>query len=376
MRAVSRTNPLTHIYFVAGDIFGQTTGGTLCDREIFVALQDIAPCELVLCPLSGLRWLRSPILRGLIANIRVAFTRFEPGSLIVFDNGNYRDIFLAVWWWKLLKGHRLLGIVFHFDFHLAARPWTRWLRKAQETALVRSMEYVLTISLSSQEDIIRMGIPPDRIAIFEVSRQLKPLSMLPKRDTEKNTIVFFFIATIEPRKALPDVFEALQRYGGTKNLVFRCAGYLDHESDYGKQLLSQARKTTGVEIRFLGRLPKEEVTKEFLSADAFLFPSRWEGYGMAIEEAMSFGLPVVSCRIGSIPEVVTDGHDGWLVTPGDIAALTSAITECADNAAERIRRGRHALESARRLHKHTDWKALLPQILSTIVGSTTSNSKA
>ena len=60
-------------------------------------------------------------------------------------------------------------------------------------------------------------------------------------------------------------------------------------------------------------------------ADVFVMPSRAEGFGFTNIEAMSFGLPVISSRVGAIPEVIDDGATGVLVHPGDVPALSSAM---------------------------------------------------
>jgi starch synthase len=71
-------------------------------------------------------------------------------------------------------------------------------------------------------------------------------------------------------------------------------------------------------------------------ADAFVMPSRAEGYGFALVEAMSHGLPVVSSRYGSIPEVVDDGETGLLVPVGDREGVERAMrTLAGDPAAAR-----------------------------------------
>lgn len=66
-------------------------------------------------------------------------------------------------------------------------------------------------------------------------------------------------------------------------------------------------------------------------ADAFVMPSRAEGFGFTNVEAMSFGLPVVSSSIGAIPEVIQDGITGFLVPPADVTALTERMERLASD---------------------------------------------
>jgi glycosyltransferase involved in cell wall biosynthesis len=72
------------------------------------------------------------------------------------------------------------------------------------------------------------------------------------------------------------------------------------------------------------------------ASDIFVLPSRWEGFGMAIVEAMGLGKPVVATRVGGIPEIVEDAVTGILCPPGRPAALAAAIRRLVE--APRLRR--------------------------------------
>jgi glycosyltransferase involved in cell wall biosynthesis len=88
-----------------------------------------------------------------------------------------------------------------------------------------------------------------------------------------------------------------------------------------------------------GNLPRAEVLSSLRDVDLFVFPSRREGFPNAVLEAMASGLPVVSTRVGAIPEVVEEGIGGYLVGPSDPNALASAIRRLARDAALSRRMG-------------------------------------
>jgi glycosyltransferase involved in cell wall biosynthesis len=76
-------------------------------------------------------------------------------------------------------------------------------------------------------------------------------------------------------------------------------------------------------VRFLGFVPEEDKALLYNAAALFVFPSRYEGFGLPPLEAMACGTPVIAARTASLPEVVGDG--GLLIAPDDVAGLAQAI---------------------------------------------------
>lgn len=83
--------------------------------------------------------------------------------------------------------------------------------------------------------------------------------------------------------------------------------------------------------------------------DAFVLPSLYEGFGIAILEAMAAGRPVVATTVGGIPEFVTNGETGILVAPSDAAALARAIQRVLSNPEEARQMG---LRGQRHVQEH------------------------
>ncbi|MBD2384031.1 glycosyltransferase family 4 protein [Cylindrospermum sp. FACHB-282] len=82
----------------------------------------------------------------------------------------------------------------------------------------------------------------------------------------------------------------------------------------------------GTNTHFVGYLMGKELGSAFASADAFIFPSRTETLGLVLLEAMAGGCPVVACRSGGIPDIVTDGVNGYLFEPTEDIQLAIAAT--------------------------------------------------
>jgi glycosyltransferase involved in cell wall biosynthesis len=108
-----------------------------------------------------------------------------------------------------------------------------------------------------------------------------------------------------------------------------CVGSLDRDPEFAAAVL-EARDRAGLRdrIRFTGEVPAEGLDEEWTRASLFVSPSWYEGYGMALTEALARGLPIVSTRGGAIPETLASDA-ARLVDPGDTAALAEVLNELA-----------------------------------------------
>jgi glycosyltransferase involved in cell wall biosynthesis len=86
-------------------------------------------------------------------------------------------------------------------------------------------------------------------------------------------------------------------------------------------------------IRFLGKIPHEDVPLAMAAGDVFVLPSLSEGLPTVVCEAMSCGRPVVATAVDGTPEIVRDGETGFLVPPRDPEALAGALARVLDDPA-------------------------------------------
>jgi len=92
-----------------------------------------------------------------------------------------------------------------------------------------------------------------------------------------------------------------------------------------------ARRGVAERVTFLGSLEGAEKARAWASASVFVAPSRTEAFPLVIPEAMACGVPMVVSAVGAIPDFVRDGEDGFLVPPGDPAALADRIGRLLDD---------------------------------------------
>jgi len=128
---------------------------------------------------------------------------------------------------------------------------------------------------------------------------------------------------------------------------WRIAGNPHSHSEYGKQFSRVlSRSACSDRITLLGTLTEEELAREYRSADLLLFPSLFESYGMAIAEALSYGVPVVANRTGGVVEVTGEGAAAVLCQVNSRQEWMQAVTRFGRDTTFRIRASQAARERA------------------------------
>jgi glycosyltransferase involved in cell wall biosynthesis len=130
------------------------------------------------------------------------------------------------------------------------------------------------------------------------------------------------VANLREQKDYPNLLQAAQQVlADNPDVVFLAAGQGPLE-DMVKALHRDLR--LGDRFRLLGY--RADVPGLLAAGDVFVLASKYEGYPLAVMEALSLGLPVVSTNVGGVPDTVVDGVQGLLVPPGRPELLAAALT--------------------------------------------------
>jgi glycosyltransferase involved in cell wall biosynthesis len=131
-----------------------------------------------------------------------------------------------------------------------------------------------------------------------------------------------FLGRLGKRKGSYDLLDAAAQLAAT-HPGFRLL--LGGDGELEQVRLRSSELGIADKVEFLGWVQGVDKERYLTESMIYVLPSYSEGLPMSILEAMAAGLPVVSTPIGGIPEAVTDGVEGFLVAPGDIAALSKSL---------------------------------------------------
>lgn len=235
------------------------------------------------------------------------------------------------------RSERLVVTVHDLAFRLhpetAPAATKRWLTRLDRS--LRQAAEVVTVSEATRRDLLELyPVDPKRVTVIHHGVDLERYRAASKREVQRIRDRFgiggryvLFLGGLEPRKNLPALVRAWAGLSDRIRPVLVIAGASVPWNPEGRRQLEAALAGIPPPARravvLTGYVGLRDKVALLTGADALMFPSRYEGFGFPILEAMAVGIPVLTSNVSSMPEVAGDA--AVLVDPESEGAIADGI---------------------------------------------------
>lgn len=271
--------------------------------------------SLYLCYQSGLLdWLQS----------------WDPDALIVEANPRYLSTPAAVRWMHERK-RPVLG------WGLGSPP-VNGIRKQRRSSFIHQFDAMISYSQRGADEYAALGFPRDRIFVAHNAVSPAPASPRPDRPPTFNTRPsILFVGRLQARKRIELLLRACAQLDSTPRLVIVGDGP-------ERERLEALAREVYPRAEFPGARHGTELKPYFTEADLFVLPGTG---GLAIQEAMSYGLPVIVARGDGTQDDLVRQENGWQIPPDDLDALVSTMKDALSDVARLRRMGEESYRIVR-----------------------------
>jgi L-malate glycosyltransferase len=237
--------------------------------------------------------------------------------------------------------------------------WSRLGSRAIRRFQLRTADRVVAISPAVADECVAAGVDPSRLEV--VPRPVDVQRFRPLTEEERERVarelglegggpIILFVGSFSYRKGadqLVPIFAGVaERYPSAVLVLVGQAGLSRQHREVHAHLLQEIdARGLRERVKFVERTGRIE--HYMAIASVFLFPSRWEGFGTVVVEAMACGVPVVARKIPRVTDyIIRDGVDGFYLADAEPEPFTDAVLRLLDDPVLHRRVSRAAVESA------------------------------
>jgi glycosyltransferase involved in cell wall biosynthesis len=287
---------------------------------------------------------------------RTVLANIGDGALVLIDGlalGAMPDV---------IKPHTtrllLVALVHHpLAAETGAEPAISLELEQSERQALQLVRHVIVTSRATKEALVHYRMTSERVSVVEPGTDPAPLA---RRGV--GCVNLLCVAAVIPRKGHDVLIAAL---AALRTLRWRltCVGSVTHSPGTVTRLRAQLNRTGLTQrVTLVGEVPATVLKGLFLESDLFVLATRHEGYGMAVAEALAYGLPVVTTRTGAIPDLV-GSKAGVLVPPDNVGLLRAALARVLNQPTLRASLATGAVVARRRLSRWPQACVVMSQTL-------------
>jgi glycosyltransferase involved in cell wall biosynthesis len=223
----------------------------------------------------------------------------------------------------------IVSLVYHLRANEVHPPWRQCFYRWVEQQYLRTVDGYVCISRAIKGDVEKMAGNGRPLVVAHAGGDRLPGSIsqeeIVARALAPGPLEIVFIANLIPRKELHTLLAALAAVprAGWRLTV---AGSLTMDVPYVEAIRRQLEQTgLTAQVDLMGALESKELAALLTRSHVLAVPSSYEAFGIVYLEGMSFGLPAIASTAGGAGEIINSGRDGFLVAPGDVAALAGHL---------------------------------------------------
>jgi glycosyltransferase involved in cell wall biosynthesis len=223
----------------------------------------------------------------------------------------------------------VIAIVHHLRCREQHGAWATRLYRGVEKSYLAAMDGFICVSRTTQKDVEGLVGRPRPLVVASPGRDGLPGAVSPAeiiaRAMAPGPFHLIFVGNLIPRKELHTLLTALANLP-RHDWRLTVAGRLDLDGVYVQAIRRQIQDAgLASRVFLLGAIPTHKLAAHYRASHLLTVPSSYEGFGMVYLEGMHFGLPAIAGTAGAARELIRPGQNGFLVDPGDAAALARYI---------------------------------------------------
>jgi glycosyltransferase involved in cell wall biosynthesis len=276
-------------------------------------------------------WRRRVSKYNLLVNrgVGAALRRFRPNAVLC-GGYNYLASWQAAWWAKSHKVPVLLWSESTINDHRLGRRQVEFIK----VRFTRLCQAFVAAGKSSRDYLIEMGAPTGRIFIAPDAVDVEFYAALAHSARQHEAEVrahhalpsryFLCAGRLVPEKGIFDLLAAYAKLeaGERSQIGLVFAG----DGASRSQLEERAGAINPGCVRFCGFVHREELAELYALAEALVFPTHSDPWGLVVNEAMACGLPIIASEVaGCVPDLVKNAENGFVVPPGNPEELVRAM---------------------------------------------------
>src|SRR3989338_8980549 len=221
--------------------------------------------------------------------------------------------------------------LFTTAYHMPSSRINRQLLKVyditQGSRIIRGSDFVLPFNKNEESQLRSISNGRFNIIPCPINQ-----NVFRAKNINSSKLTVAFVGALEawkgPQVAF-DIFNQIAKERNDVEFIFVGNGTLKHQIDLYNKLMSAGKKSIGRRIHFTRELTVQQLADVYNKSDVLIAPTLYESFGCILAESMMCGTPVVSTRVGAVPETV--GNGGILVNYGDWDGMKKSVSSMLDD---------------------------------------------